>query len=397
MSKPRLRSSERDRVLSCNGSITLVPMVNPRDGGEGWEGSYIHWSVADRAIRELGAIPPEGGLPPPDVPKGYELPSNSLWIVEWCMNHLREHIPADWSLMVEVEFEHEYDRWIGTGHADIVALSPCATKAKGIDWKSVRDPVDPADENWQVFDYQCHIKLAWPTVTECEFHICQPRVTEIDAEEAAEDGVEEVSRVSISNLNGDRLEAAPATMDMHVCAALDNSMELNSSKKACNWCPVGCQCPALQADQKLMKIQMTPEMLAKISKTPDDALLGDWVVTARTLNRATKDAEALLHKRLDETGVVVAGNGTTITRKIEKGSYTILEPVKLFKAAKELLTTDERIAACFKPSMSAMVGQVAEACNVPKSGKSAVTGQAIVDAQIKPFTRQGERRILQFS
>ncbi len=145
--KPLIRSSEMDRVLSCNGSLTLTRMVDERDGDEGWEGTMLHWMIADRAIRELGATPPEGGLPPPDVPKGYKVPAFSLWIVDWALRHIREIIPADWSLMVEVEMEYEFGRWINRGHADIVALSPDGTKAKGADWKAVRVPVDPADNN----------------------------------------------------------------------------------------------------------------------------------------------------------------------------------------------------------------------------------------------------------
>lgn len=374
-----------DQVLSCPGSLTLTRLVDERDGDEGHEGTLLHWIIATRAILELGATPPEGGLPPPQVPPGYKIPTHSLWIVDWAIRHIQEVIPADWSLMVEVEMEFEFGRWVNRGHADVIGISPCQTKARGCDWKSGRIPVEPAENNEQVGSYLSLIKLSWPTVTEAEFDIAQPRVSE-------EDGIQRISTVKVTDL-----DALVASMDARVCAALDNSNEVNSGRTQCKWCPVGCQCPALQLEQEIMKIILTPDMLAKIKREPDDAQLGDWVISARTLARPTEDANELLHERIDKTGFVDAGCGTRITRKIQKGSYSWPDPLAGLRAVKELLPTDESLAKVATLSVTRLKDEIAAVMNIPKTGKSAVTAEGVFDAKLRPLVEQGERKLLQFS
>ncbi len=379
-----IRSSETDRVLSCNGSLTLTRMVDARDGDDGFEGVMLHWMIADRAIRELGATPPEGGLPQPAVPKDYRLPVFSLWIVDWAIRHLRETIPETWSLMVEVEMEWEFDQWINRGHADIVALSPDATESIGIDWKSGRIPVDPADNNEQVASYESLIKLTWPSVKKGTFQIAQPRLVE-------EDGIERISTVVVEDM-----DALVESMDRRICAAIDNSMELNTGTKQCRWC-IGCSCPAIQAEQKLMKLKLTPEILATIKRTPDDALLGDFVITGRLLSKPTDDAEAMLHERLDKTDAINAGCGTQITRKIQKGAYSWPRPVEALTAIHELLPSIESQAKVLTPSVTKLKDEIAHVMNIPKTGKAQITAEGIFDARIRPLVEQGERKILQFS
>ncbi len=382
---PLVRSSEMDRALSCNGSLTLTRIVDQREGDEGHEGVMIHWMIADRCVRELGAIPPDGGLPAPEVPAGYKLPKNSLWIVDWAIRHVQETIPADWSLMVEVEMEHRFGRWTNKGHADIVAISSDGKKAKGKDWKTGRDPVDPADNNEQVGSYTSLIHLEWPSIEEVEFEICQPRISDDD-----EHGFQRVSTVTVTDLPG-----LIATMDRRMGAALDNPMHLKTGKQ-CGYC-IGCSCPCIQAEQQFMDLTMTPEMLAKIKKTPDDAQLADFVIIGSRLEKPLKDAKEMLHKRIDATPTIVAGCGTTITRKVEKGSYTIPDPLAFFGAVKELLPSDASIAKVMTPSMSRIRDEVAATMNIPKGGKGSVTSETVFDAKLRPLVEQGERRILVYS
>lgn len=381
------RASEIDRVLSCNGSITLVPRVAKRKGREAFEGIMAHWMIAVRAIRELGATPPEGGLPPPEVPAGYVLSKAIAWVVDWAIRHIIETIPPDWSLMVEVAMEDNHERWDNTGHSDLVAISPDGTESIGIDWKIVRIPVDPADENWQILDYVCLKKATWPTLRKCTFQVAQPLVTEDD----------DVERVSTLVMEGERLEAARGALDVAVCKAIDNRMELNSSKKACAWCPVSVQCKALRLTLDLMKVTLTPEDVARVKREPDDATLGDWVVDARTLARPTKDAETLLKDRIEATGYVDAGCGSRITMTTQKGSYSVPDPLKFMQAVRVLLPKDESIAAVMTPSMSRIKDEVAKEMNVPKTGKAAVTAESIFDGHLRPLVEQGERKLLQFS
>jgi hypothetical protein len=384
---PVFRASELDRILSCNGSITLVPLVNPRESDDGDEGTYLHWLIASRLISELGATPPDGGLPPPDVPKDYKLPPTSAWIVEWAVRHVRDTVPSDWSLLVEVPLAYSFPRWDNSGHIDWLALNPEATKAIGGDWKSGRDPVDPADSNWQTFDYQCLTKRAWESLQEVVFQICQPRVTEDD----------EVERVSTCTLGGDRLERANDTLDAAVCVALDNRMELNSGRKQCRWCPVGAQCEALQLELDEMKVTLTKESIARVRKTPDDALLGDWVIKSRMLAQPMKDAVEILHTRLDTVGVINAASGATITRDIEPGGYELVDPVAFYRAALEDLKTPERMAAVFKPAITRLTDQLAEALNINRGGLAPVTAEGVVGARYKPFLRQNQKRMLRIS
>lgn len=383
--KPVIRSSEMDRALSCNGSLTIVSLVDARDGDEGWEGTMVHWHIADRCIRELGATPPEGGLPLPDVPKGYVLPKSSLWMVDWAVRHVRETIPADWSLMVEVEMVHTFPRWTNKGHADIVAISPDGKKAKGKDWKSGRDPVDPADNNEQVGSYTGLIHLEWPSVEEVEFEICQPRIREEDGH-----GFKRVSSVTVTDL-----PKLVQSMDRRVCAALDNPMKLKTGDQ-CKYC-IGCSCPCIQAEQTFMDLTMTPELLAKIKRTPDDAQLADFVIIGNRLEKPLKDAKEMLHKRLDAKPAIIAGCGVQVTRKIEKGSYAWPDPVAGFTAVKELLGSDAEMAKVSALSTTRIKDRIADVMNIPKSGKSAVTAETVFSAKIAPFAEQGERKILVYT
>ncbi len=380
--KPTFRSSELDRVLSCNGSITLVPLVNQREGDEGYEGTMIHWMIADRAIRELGALGPEGGLPAPEVPKGYVLPKSSLWMVDWAIRHIQETIPADWCLMVEVEMVHVFNRWVNMGHADIVATSPDGKKAKGKDWKTGRDPVDPADNNEQVGSYAGLIHCEWPSVEEVEFEICQPRISDDD-----ENGFERVSKVVITDM-----PLLVSTMDRRVCGALNNAMHLKTGKQ-CKYC-IGCSCPAIQAEQKLMELTLTPEILATIKRTPDDAQLADFVIIGGRLEKPLKDAKELLHKRLDVVPELVAGCGIHVSRKVERGGYTVPDPIRFLGAVKELLPSEASLAKVMTPSMSRIKDEVAAVMNIPKTGQAAVTAETVFDAKLRPLVEQGERRLL---
>lgn len=376
--RPTIRASDLDRVLSCNGSLTLVPMVAPRESDEGDEGTYLHWLIAKRLIEELGATAPEGGLPPPDVPAGYKLPANAAWIVHWAVRRIQERVPVNWSLLVEVPLAYAFPDWDNSGHIDWLAISPDATEAIGGDYKTGRDPVDPADNNWQTFDYMCLAKRAWPSLRIISFEIDQPRVTEED----------DVARISTSILEGDNLEVANETLDAAVRTAIENRHELNTGKQ-CAYC-IGCSCPAIR---KLMKLQITPELLAEVTHTPSDAVLGDFVADGRLLAKPLKDATELLHARLDTKPEVVTGAGQTFTRKIERSGYEITEPVPFFQLAKSILLTDERMAAVYKPSFTRLGDELAEVLNVPRTGNAPVTVDGVLD-QFKVFAKQGERRLL---
>lgn len=374
-----------DRTLSCPGSLTLERLVDPREGDEGHDGTWIHHSIASRLIRDHGAIPPDGGLPPPDVPASYKPNPFLMWIVDWAVRHVLEVVPADWCIMVEVEMEHAFGRWINRGHADIVATSPSGTQARIIDWKCGRDPVDPADNNWQVFSYECLTKLTWPSVMEITAEICQPLVDEDDG----------FQRISPSVLAGDKLETAPAHLDSLVCQSLDQPRLVNSGRKQCNYCPAAMQCAATIADRELMKMTLTDEHLAAVKRQPEDTTIADWLIASKTLKRPMDDAADLAKERIKEKGALLASDGTQITAKTQKGAYKITDPKGLWTTLHELLP-DERLAMCAKWSMTGVKDAIGEHMNVPKTGKAAVTAETVFDAKVRAHVEQGERVVFSF-
>jgi len=378
--KPSIRCSELDRVLSCNGSLTLTRIVAPRKGDEGDEGTDIHANIAWRLVHELGAT--DNGFP-----NGFSYePGKHItdWIVNFCFRTVQEGTPSDWSMECEVPLECEFGRFILTGHPDLVAINPDVTEFNIDDYKTGYNPVDIAESNWQLLGYAALLKSAYPTLKRGRIRIIQPRNYE-------DEGFPRVSEYTIENI-----DAAIAGLEQFVNKAIDNSMELNSGNKQCAWC-IGCQCPALKEEQRLMKLKLTPELLANIKREPDDAALADWVITARTLNRPTEDAEKMLHERLDTVASIQSGTGVTITRKITKGSYSFPDMLKFIQEFRDLVPGDDALASVVTPSVTIVKDQIAEKLGVPKTGKAAVTAETLFDAKLRPFVTQGERKILQFT
>jgi hypothetical protein len=376
--KPTFRCSSLDRDLNCNGAITLVPLVAPREGDEGAEGTALHHASASKIIKELGGTGEIGPTPPGAL--GF-----SRWIADYYFNHVRDTVPAQWSLECEAALSYEWDRFILSGHIDCVALSPDATEAIGWDLKTGYDPVDVADSNWQILGYCVLLRRAYPELKKVTFYIVQPRNDE-------DEGDPRVSSVVIENL-----DAATTTLEARINAAIGNALELNSGHTQCKWCPVGAQCPALQAELALMKMTLTPEAVAAIKHKPDPETLAEWVIAARTLDRPTKDATELLHKVLDGVSVVVTKGGVTVTRKIQNGSYDVPDRAKFHAALKAVLPSEESFVKTHTPSMTKIKDEIAAVMNVPKTSKNGISAEGIFDAAIRPHVTQGERRILQFS
>lgn len=401
--KPVFRCSSLDRDMNCNGAITLVPLVDPREGDEGAEGTCLHHSGHSRIIKELGGTGAIGPVPPGTI--GF-----SRWIADYYFNHVRDTVPPEWSLECEAALSYEFflkepryihvvewvdgapvmrrelaDGFVLSGHIDCVALSPDATEAIGWDLKTGYDPVDVAESNWQILGYCVLLRRAYPSLKRVTFYIVQPRNNE-------DEGDQRVSSVTIENL-----DAAVASLAARIEAALANSMEVNSGHTQCRWCPVGCQCLALQADLEIMKITLTPEAVALIRRTPDPETLAEWVIGTRTLTQPTKDATELLHKVLDASAVVTSRSGVTVTRQIQKGSYDVPDRAKFHAALKAVLPSEESFVKTHDPSMTKIKEEIALVMNVPKTSKAGISAEGIFDAQIRPHVTQGERRLLKFT
>lgn len=376
------RCSELDRVLACNGSMVLVPLVDPRSGQEGAEGTYLHHAAHARMQKELSAAGDIGPRPP--MPKSVAF---SSWVGDFYFRHVQETAPADWSLECEVPLAYGFETFNLSGHIDCLALSPDGTEAIGFDLKTGYDPVDAADCNWQILGYMVLLLMAYPELKKITFWIIQPRNDE-------DEGFERCSSIT---MEGGRLANATATLQEALNVAIANSMEVNTSPKGCKWCAAAMQCPAAIELRELMKATLTPELLASIKATPDDAALGEWVMAAQSLDKPMEDAKRLLKDRIKLNGSATAADGTVITIKTQGGSYTFPDPVAFYRETRKLLQSDEVYAATVKPSVSKTIDALAEVLDLPKTSKNGPSARSTFDGALKPLCEQGEKQILVFS
>jgi len=384
--KPVIRCSSLPCLLNCHGSRTLQPLVKAREGDEGYEGTMIHWTVAHRLIRECGARGPAGGLAPPNVPTGYQIPKLSRWIVDWALRQVATYFPPTHAMIVEDEFGYEFDRYFLIGHKDLHTINRDATDYHGGDWKTGRKPVVSAAMNDQIKGYLALAKRAYSKLDHGKFIIGQPLNNE-------DDGFPRISEVE---LDGAGLDANLSDLDRRINEALDDPMTVDSGPIQCAWCPVGIQCPAIREEQAFMKATLTPESLASIKETADDALLGDVVIAAHTIARSLEDAERLLKERIAAQGAVIAGNGTKITAKQVGGKYSVINPEGAFEAVKFLLPP-ERIPHVINYSTGRLIDEIAEANKVNKGGEADITARTLFDITMRPHLEQGVSTKLVFA
>jgi hypothetical protein len=391
-----LRASQADRIFACPGSMLASEYVQRTESSDGDEGTQIHYEIAKLAVDTLGALadPP---LAPPC--RRVKLPTFSSWIPAWAIERIRELVPADWSLMVEVPLAYEYalprpqpdcTAITFSGHLDVLAISPDGTEAVGIDWKTGQVGADPAESNWQAAVYMGLAKKAWPGLSKIKFVLAQPR---IDEESAG------IPRISETTLEGDALERLNSVLADKACTALENRYETDSGPKQCRWCPLAnsqkaCLCPSLQAEQAFMKSRLTPETLAALAQSPDDGLIGDFVLAGRTLAAPLKEVTELLHARIDAQGYVDSASGHRITRKVTKGDIEIPDKVAFRKAVEEVLPERERQDQCMSWSKGAVIEQIAEARGIPKESKKEASASGIWKDRLEGLVVQNERRVL---
>lgn len=376
-----IRASSLDRVLACNGSLVLVPLVAPREGEEATEGTALHWIGHAKLKQDAGAAGEIG--PAPAMPASL---SFSAWIAEYYTRFVLETVPPDWSLECEVGLSYMWDQFNLSGHIDCLALNADATEAIGFDLKTGYDPVDAADMNEQVLGYCCLLLRAYPTLRKITFWIVQPRNDE-------DEGFQRCSSVTVE---GGVLESVPVSLENRLNAALANRMEVSTSMRACKWCPAAPQCPAATALRELMKATLTPEYLAAVKATPDDAALADWVIAGRTLNRPIEDAEKMLKARIKAAGFVDAGQGVRITIKEEGGSYSFPDPVGFYHATRRIIQDDAKYAETVKPSVTKTKEMIAAVTGLPKTAKVGESAASVFDAQLKPLVVQGVRERMVF-
>lgn len=412
-----IRSSNTDTIFSCNGSLLAVPRVPARDDDGGLEGSLLHYLIAQRLVLELGATPPESGLVAPTLPKGYKLPAFSGWVVDWSVRWVRDNISTDWSLSVEVPVAYRYDLprpvWVPvseivgpipddhevkdglvciryvivSGHLDLLAQSPDGLSIHGGDWKTGPIGADPAESNWQAATYLGLAKRAWEETQAAKFSLCQPK---IDEEETG------IPRISTVEMTGEQLDAMNTALAEQICRALENRYETDSSPKACKWCPVAANrpwlCPSLRAEEDFMKAKLTPTILQELQAEPNDALLGDFVISGRTLKGPVESATEMLHERIAMRGYVDAGSGHRLTTTTRPGKYKLVNPEGAWGSVNRLIP--DRVAQVVNYSKDRLVDEIAEAQGIPKSGKKDRTAEKVFKEEVACFMEQGETKLL---
>lgn len=371
--KPVIRCSSTDRRINCPGSAVLESIIAPRASDEvSWEGTMIHWEVAWRCVRDLGAVQPDGGIPMPlGVPPGYRLPSYVAWIVDWCFKVAKEQSPAGWALEVEGELQWEFDHFILQGHPDKYATSPDGIHGMDNDWKAGRTPVLPAEVNWQVASYMALRERIYG-LKHLRYEIDQPWNDE-------EAGFQRQSHVELEGL---ALEKNTTTLEEYINDSLSDASLLNTGTH-CGYC-VGLACPALEALLYDMKMRLTPEILAGIKTTMDDTKLVDLVAEARTLNRPIEDAEAMLKDRLETNPVLLGSDGREARIKESSGGFKVVDPVGMFGWLKGLMS-DAQLAPALSYPGGRIKDQIAKAMDIPASGKAPMTAKSVFEGGAAPF------------
>lgn len=413
-----VRSSSLGPTLECPGRLIAVPLVPARPDDESSStGTAVHYVIARRLVDDFGARAPEGLK----APESLSLDPFAAWVVDFCLDWVRENVPRDWSLMVEVPLEYEYvlsqTVWIlddevespipkgipvrmgkdgmefgvtevlVTSHIDLVALSPDGKRCIAADWKSGRIGADAADNNWQAASYLAQIRQGWD-VEHASFTMVQPLIDE-DA------GVERITTVEKT---GDELDALIADICTRLGYAVANRFTTNSGIYQCQYCPVcGPLCPSIQAEKEAkMKAQLTKENIEALRAAPNDAVLSEFVIAGRVLGKAFESAEDVLKERVEKTGGVVAPDGTTITMTTRGGHYSIKDRDSFFASLDRNVPDKADQVKCLKPQMKELREMIAVKQGVPKESKKGRSAKSIFEDEFRPFTEQGVSKILVF-
>lgn len=373
--KPSIRASEADRVLRCNGALTLSKLVSARESGpEAEMGTGCHWLGHDLMIRELGAV---GAIGP--RPANMKAAMASSWLSDFYFLTVQEIVPADWSLELEADLDHEFEQFILTGHPDAIAMNADATEAIGFDLKAGYLSVDVAELNIQVLCYAILLWFAYPYLRKITYHIVQPRASE-------DDGEQRVSSVVI-----DDVPQAVAYLEAQINAAISNNMELDTGPSQCRYCPVKLQCPALINLRNEMKFVMTKDEVARIKREPDDTQIADWYRDGKVLSGPIEDATDLAKDRIKANGSIENSDGARYGLKVEGGSFSYPDMPAFYEAFKLVLPDESSIAKCWKPSKSKIIEEIAEVRGVKKAGKDSVTATSIYEGHLQSYTVQGVR------
>ena len=339
-----------------------------------------HWLIAWRCVRELGATQPDGGIPLPDVPPGYQLPRYMEWIVDWCFRIAQEQSPAGWALEVEGELEWEFEHFILRGHPDKYATSPDGKQGMDNDWKTGMKPVDPAACNWQVSSYMALRERIYG-LDSIRYEIDQPFADE-------DEGFE---RQSFVELEGAALLKNTTTLEQYLNDSLSDQGWLNTGKH-CLYC-CGYRCPAIQQLHADMKLRLTPEMLAKVVKDMPEGELVDLVAEAKTLAKPIDDIAEQLKERLKDGHTAVSTSGATARVVESPGGYSVRDAVGMFRWMQGQLPEEVMAKSLSYPSGKVRDG-IAEGLKIPKTSKTGISAKSVFEGAAAAYLDVKVKRAL---
>lgn len=403
--KPVIRCSELNWLIECPGAATLESIIGieRRDEDQAWDGQWAHHKAASILIHQHGAMGPEEGLPPLQLPATYEPPDFMQWVVDFYVAAVLEDAGAERAIGVEEEMVHEFGRFWLSGHCDVFTVDAGATVLNFDDLKTGINVVDAAANNWQVIGYATLFKLRWPSLTKIRGRIIQPRLHEDVAPRitgvtidscncTADDTGEQVSPVTINDL--------ASALEAKINAALDNPLLLRTGLKQCRWCPAKLKCPALDLEEQAMiELIITDDTLTKLKEKPDDETLGRICVAAKLLDSRFETAKDLLKARLEsaEPGKkIILSDGTQIFLFDTLGRRELTNPGQAWEKLTEVLDA-ELAYTCLSISLEPAEKALAKQLKIPHkttvAGKSC--GKAVLDQLIGHLVRRPAQKSLQ--
>lgn len=333
MTKPIIRASGVDRLLACFGSRPLtdkywaaqpLDFSGDQDGDEmTWRGNWCHWEAARRLIAHHGAIC-LGKLQRPAIPSGF---TPSFWdtsTVDWYVENVLALIPDGHVIVVEERMTLEFDRFILTGGIDIYSISAGGDRFTIGDLKTGINPVDSADNNWQLACYAVLLAEKYPLLKGGFARIFQ---------KLSDEKVSEVEIVELADLR--------SYLERRINEAIDRWLELETGYKQCRLCPCIEFCPAIKLEIDDMKTTMTPESFDALVATPSLRDLGDLAQRGRAIAGPIKKILDRFKERVANEGAVVLSDGTTCTVVAGEGNRTITAPKVAFAFVAEEIGEDE--------------------------------------------------------
>lgn len=378
--KPVIRCSSLNQLISCPGSRTLAAKLGvfEEDDRASWEGQWCHYQAALRFINFNGAMPPEGGLPAPRIPKEYRPESFADWIVDFYHRSVMEETPGDWAMEVEAAMEVEFAQFWLEGHVDENAIAPDASALNFDDLKSGTNIVDAADCNWQVLGYAALFKSLYPdSLKRIRGRIIQPRMREgegkrISAVVIDERGVWDDEGQLVNSVT---IEEFVPLLERLINESLANPMMLDTGPKQCRWCPADLQCAALTAHRNKMKHTLTQAELDAVEAVPNDQRLLEWAVAKKLFGSKLDKAWAMLKARLEATNGEISGDGAKAMLRDWSGERTLSDEGKSLAWETVVELMGEKAYSVMELSVPELERALASALDLPIKSKKGDSGE----------------------